>query len=79
MNMPKLIQERWKCIGCGACMSVAPDFWEMGDDAKSTMKIAHTSKKTRDGELHEGELKKEEVESNKEAANVCPVNCIKVQ
>jgi len=77
--MPKLIQERWKCIGCGACAAVAGDFWEMADDSKSRMKIKHATKKTKDGELDEGELKANEVAPNQEAVNVCPVTCIKIQ
>ena len=77
--MPKLIHERWKCIGCGACVAVADGFWEMAGDGKSRMKIKHATKKTKDGELDEGELKANEVAPNEEAANVCPVGCIKVQ
>ena len=77
--MPKLIHERWKCIGCGACVSVAPDFWDMGDDGKVKMKVEHNIKKTNEGELHEAEIKDEQVAANEEAANVCPVQCIKVE
>ena len=36
--MPKVIHEREKCIGCGACAAVCPDFWEMSDDGKSVLK-----------------------------------------
>lgn len=77
--MPKLIHERWKCIGCGACVSVADEFWEMAEDGKSRMKVKNTVKNTKNGELHEGELTAAQVAPNEEAANVCPVNCIKVQ
>jgi len=59
--MAKLIHERWKCIGCGACVAVADEFWEMGDDGKSQMKIKHTSKKTKDGEMHEGDITAQQV------------------
>lgn len=27
-----------KCIGCGACVSVCPNVFEMGDDGKSHVK-----------------------------------------
>ncbi|MCK4634870.1 MAG: ferredoxin [Candidatus Aenigmarchaeota archaeon] len=27
-----------KCIGCGACVSVCPDVFEMSDDGKSEVK-----------------------------------------
>jgi len=26
--MPKVIHEKDKCIGCGACVAVCPDFWK---------------------------------------------------
>jgi len=77
--MPKLIQERWKCLGCGACVSIAPEFWEMADDGKSVMKIEHKVLKTEEGELHEAEIKEDDVEKNKEAADACPVRCIKIE
>lgn len=28
----KIIQDREACIGCGACVSVCPDNWEMKGD-----------------------------------------------
>jgi ferredoxin len=77
--MPKLIQERWKCIGCGACIAVAGEFWEMAGDGKSVMKPKHSVRKTKDGELHEGDITAAQVAPNEEAVNVCPVSCIKVQ
>ena len=77
--MPKLIHERWKCIGCGACVAVADEFWEMAGDGKSTMKIKHTIKKTKDGELYEGDITAAQAAPNEEAVNVCPVGCIFVQ
>jgi len=77
--MPKLIQERWKCIGCGACAAVADEFWEMAGDGKSQMKVKHTAKKTKDGDVHEGDITAAQVAPNEEAVNVCPVNCIKLQ
>lgn len=58
----KIEQEREDCIGCGACVSMCPDNWEMKDDGKTT------PKKT--------EL--DEVGCNQEAADVCPVQCIKI-
>ena len=76
--MPKLVHERWKCIGCGACIAVAGEFWDMGGDGKAVMKLKHIVKNVKDGELHEAELKASEVAPNEEAANTCPVTCIKV-
>ena len=36
--MPRIIHEREKCIGCGACAAVCPEFWEMKGDGKSHLK-----------------------------------------
>ena len=36
--MAKLKIDSTKCIGCGACASLCPDVFEMGDDGKSHVK-----------------------------------------
>ncbi len=70
--MAKLLVEhdRPVCIACGACAAVDPVHWEMSTvDGKSDLKQAK----------HEGEkqfLEVDALEGNKEAADVCPVNCI---
>ena len=35
--MPKVIQEREKCIGCGSCAALCPKYWEMAEDGKSRL------------------------------------------
>ena len=65
--MAKITQERGKCIGCGACAAVCGEFWEMRDDGKAGLK----------GGKDEIEVK--DAGCNKEAENVCPVNCIHVK
>ncbi len=60
--MFKIIHDREKCIGCGACVSVC-DNWEMGDDGKAKLKKTEV----------------EEVGCNKEAVEICPVQCIKIE
>ncbi len=60
--MFKIIQDREKCIGCGACVSVC-DNWKMDDDGKAKPKKTEV----------------EEVGCNKEAAEICPVQCIKIE
>jgi len=60
--MFKIIQDREKCVGCGACVSVCNN-WEMGEDGKAKPKKTEV----------------EEVGCNKEAAEVCPVQCIKIE
>jgi len=34
----KVSVDKKKCIGCGACVSICPDGFEMGDDGKSKAK-----------------------------------------
>ncbi|MBU5557578.1 MAG: ferredoxin [Candidatus Aenigmatarchaeota archaeon] len=36
MPTPKV--DRNKCIGCGACVSLCPDVFELGPDGKSRVK-----------------------------------------
>jgi ferredoxin len=62
------------CIGCGACAAVAPDYWEMNDDGKADIKKA----KTRDDGWQERDIKEEDLQHNKEAAESCPVNVIHI-
>ncbi|HDD45926.1 MAG TPA: ferredoxin [Candidatus Aenigmarchaeota archaeon] len=59
----KIEQDRDACIGCGACASICPDNWKMESDGKS---------KPIKTEI-------EELGCNKEAADACPVQCIKIE
>ena len=68
----KIIHEREKCIGCGACVATCPNFWEMADDGKS--KLLGSQIKGVNYELEVGKL-----ECNQEAADVCPVQCIRIE
>jgi len=68
----KIIQEREKCIGCGACTAVCPRFWEMADDRKASLKGAE---KVNDNY----ELEVEEPYCNEDAEASCPVNIIHVK
>jgi len=60
--MFKIIHNREKCIGCGACASIC-DNWEIDENGKAKPKKTEV----------------EEVGCNKEAADVCPVQCIKIE
>ena len=71
--MVKVIQQRDKCIGCGTCVAVCPDFWEMGADGKSTLKGA------RDIGENRFELEVQDTACNKDAAASCPVQVIIVE
>ena len=72
----KAVHERWKCIACGACAAVAPDFWEMSnDDGKADLKESvHTN--VPEG-IKETRILRE-IGPNKDAADSCPVQCIHV-
>jgi len=70
--MPKVIHEKDKCIGCGACAAVCPDFWEMGSDGKSHLKGSKKAGKN-------FELTLKDAACNQDAANTCPVQCIQVK
>ena len=74
--MAKITHEKWKCIMCGACAGVCPEFWEMGSDGKAHLKGAEY-KKVDDGEL--GELTVDDVKCNKDAEAGCPAKCIHVK
>jgi len=70
--MPKIIHDVEKCIGCGACAAICPDFFEMGDNGKARLK---GSKKVGKNE----ELTVKDVKCAKDAESTCPVQCIHVK
>ncbi len=62
--MAKIIFEREKCIGCGSCQAICPKYWKLGDEGKAE---------------YLGPQEVEEAGCNQEAADNCPVQCIKVE
>jgi len=72
--MYKIQHDRPNCIGCAACEAVAPAFWEMAEDGKSTLKGA----KKIDNDWYELEIKEKDFPVNKDAADSCPVNVIHI-
>ncbi len=72
----KIIHERWKCIGCSSCVAADPDRWHMSDDNFADLKDSKHSK-VPEGTLEEREV--DDVGQSKEAADICPVNCIHVK
>jgi len=73
MFMAKVTHEREKCIGCGTCVAVCPDFWTMDSDGKSRLK---GSKDVGNGVF---ELEVDDPGCCKDAASACPVQIIKVE
>ena len=70
--MPKIKQEHQKCIGCGSCVALCPEYWQMAEDGKAKPIGAKLN-----GSNFELEIKK--ADYNQEAADTCPVNCIYVE
>ncbi len=74
-----VIHERWKCIACGACAAVAPDDWEIMPDTFSSIKKPHKTVEKSEGKQEERIIEnEEELKTHKEAAEVCPVQCIHI-
>jgi ferredoxin len=59
----KITQDREACIGCGACVAICEENWKMAEDNKS--------------EPIKTEL--DVIGCNQEAADSCPVQCIKIK
>lgn len=72
----KIIHQKGKCIDCGACAAVCPQFWKIGEDEKAS--VIGSNFGTEKGEKIEV-LEIKEVACNREAINVCPVNCIRIE
>lgn len=71
--MPKIIHQRKKCIGCGACAAICPKFFEI--NKKDGLAVLKNSKKV--GENFE--LKVDKLECLKDAAEMCPLKIIKIE
>jgi ferredoxin len=69
----KIIHDREKCIGCGACVAICPNFWEMTEGNKSKLKgsVLNAEKNY--------ELAVEDCSCNQDAADGCPVSIIYIE
>ena len=65
--MKKIIVDKNKCIGCGACEGFEPDVFELNDEG-----LAEATKENYD------ELDTEVKENGDDAAANCPTSAIKV-
>ena len=65
MKKFKIIYKESECIGCTGCVNSAPDTWEMDWD-------------TNKAKLKKEEITDDELEDNKRAASICPVQGIKI-
>jgi ferredoxin len=72
--MPKLIQYRNKCIGCGICFEMQPAFWRMSKkDGKATLVQSIVKK-----EIYQLALNEDDLDLSIEVEKACPVKIIKV-
>jgi len=76
MTQFKITHDRPNCIGCTACASVCPKFWEMNaEDGKSDL-VGATVLENGTTELI---VEEKAAEENQNAVDVCPVNVIHIQ
>ena len=72
--MPKIIQYRHNCIGCGICHERQPDYWRMSrKDGKATL-LRSVEKKG----IHITGIPDHEAEASRAVAQACPARVIKV-
>ncbi len=69
----KIIHEREKCIGCGACVALCPEIFEMTEDGKASLKKGKKNEVT-------GNFEKElaGLSCSQEAVDACPVEIIRI-
>lgn len=75
MVKSKVIHFKKDCIGCGACIAINPKFWEMDEEG-----LAHLKGSVKINDQWVLKISTEEDRaSNQEAADVCPVQIIKIE
>jgi ferredoxin len=62
------------CISCGACAAISPTFWEMDEEGLAQLKGSNEK-----GDHWELDISESDKNENQEAADVCPVQIIKVE
>jgi ferredoxin len=72
----KIIFDREGCIGALACTGVAEKHWPLAEDGKVDLQGATYNKATKMWELI---IDESELEANKLAADVCPVDVIVIE
>ena len=61
----RIVVDQDKCLGAGLC-TVAPDYFELGDDGKV-------------GLLHDGDVPETDMASVSDAVTMCPAEAIRLQ
>ena len=70
----KIEHNKQDCIGCGVCVAISDKFWEMSEEGKAHLKESDQLENKEGWETKE--IEEEDLQINKEAAEVCPVNVI---
>lgn len=65
---------RNKCIGCNYCVEVWPERWQMSKRDGKCVLIGSRKK----GHVYRADVGEHERELNERAAEVCPVNVIRI-
>jgi ferredoxin len=72
--MHKIIHYRNKCIGCGICYELQPEFWRMSKKDGKVSLLNSTLKK----DVYILQINKSVFQESVEVAQACPVKIIKV-
>ena len=71
----KIIHFKKDCISCGACAAIAPDYWEMDQEALAQLKGSKEIENHWERKIES----EQDQQENQEAADVCPVNIIHIK
>jgi ferredoxin len=70
-----MCHKRNDCIGCGSCVLLAPDRWQMNaEDGKADLKGGEW----KGDEFVVAKIEEEEYAVNKDAADACPMDIIRL-
>ena len=73
--MPTIIQYRKKCIGCGICFELQPEYWRMSrKDGKASLVKAREK-----NDIHQLTIPEAAVAKTAEVVEACPVRIIRLQ
>lgn len=68
----KIILEKSKCIGCGTCVALCEQFFEITEEGQAHLKESQTREENE-------ELEVEDVGCAKDTEKACPVQCIHIK
>ena len=75
----KIEHNKPECISCGACATVAEEFWEMETRGEMKSHLKNSKPLETNPEWETLEIEEKDLAINKEAAEVCPVNVIHIK